>query len=446
MSIVLPRRKKVDIFTPSKAIQRAKDKLGPGYFDATLLECSKNAIELTKLVAKWEDIDKKRLKYIRERCLEQEHLIRTLKNHRNCVDDDDPIASIDGVETPEGKMIPPGFRFKSNGDIKTSTTALPTVQLDDNADPAKSDARAKRTFASVDYEKQIKDVEMVLFDIYKTLLKNRIDLFKTSGGKVKTYLRSHRNEYMPPTEALLPGFEEPNDVFAFKPGTSKSEHLSAKKISNPTHRNCIGCQFRLKATSEPVKNIVRGKEDVGKRRWKYAPRGKYVESTATLSTVSLMIKPSKAFSGSNVHFHECGSDLRGTRSEGLPRVLSSKDSGIQQDRPQNKLRKSVTTPELCTTCSRGKSVSEKELRFDTYTASLDSGLLLEQSGTTLSGKDSRKTSGMWRSGSEPLSRGFSRSYSSHTDNASIRNRLVDHKARLKSLKKIQVYSFFISEF
>ena len=437
MSIVLPRRKKIDIFTPSKAIQRAKDQLGPGYFDATLLECSKNAIELTRLVAKWEDLDKKRLKYLRERCLEQEHLIRTLKSHRDYVDKDDPVASLDGVETPEGKMIPPGFRFKSNGDIKTSTTGLSTVHLDETGNKhSAKEAKSLKTLANIDYEKQIKDVEMVLFDIYKTLLKNRIDLFNTSGGKVKTYLRSHRNEYLPPTEPLSE-FAEPSDRFAFKPGTSTSEHLSAKNISNPTHRNCIGCQFRLKATSEPVKNIVRGKEDVGKRRWKYAPRGKYVESTATLSTVSLIAKQSRVLTGSCVHFHKGEYGLHGTRSERLPRVLSSKDSGIQQDRPGNKLRKSATTPEFCKLCSRSKSTnSEKEIRFDTCTRSLDSGLVLNQSGTTLSGKDSRKTSGLWASGSEPLSGSFSRSFST---NRAIRNRLVDHKTRMKNLKKIQVH-------
>ena len=454
MSIVLPRRKKVDILTPSKAIQRAKDKLGPGYFDATLLECSKNAVELTKLVDKWEDIDKKRLKCIRELCLDQERLIRTLKSHRDCIDDDDPIASIDGVETADGKMITPGFRFKSNGDLKTSKTGLPIVQLDGNNDIDNSytttnvktpdSKEIPKASASVDYEKEIKDLEMVLFDIYKTLLKNRIDLFKTSGGKVKTYLRGHRNEYIPPTEPLLDMYENPNDRFAFKPGSSKSEYLSRKKISNPTHRNCIGCQFRLKATSEPVKNIVRGKEDVGKRRWSYVPRGKYAESTATLSTVSLRSKPSKAISGSNVHFHEYGSDLRGTRSEKLTQSLSMNDSEIQPDQPEYEPRRAITTPGLCSQCWRSKSaLSEKELRFDTYSTSLDSGLALEQSGTTLSGKHSMKTSGVWRSGSEPFSRASSRSFPSHADTRHFRNSLVDHKSRIKTLKTIQVRFFFL---
>lgn len=441
MSIVLPRRKKrVDIFAPSKAIQRAKETLGPGYFDATLLECSHNAVELTKLVSKWDDIDKKKLKRIRELCREQERMIRSLKSHANRVNDDDPIASIEGVETVEGKMVPPGFRFRSNGELKTSTTGLPTVnlELDDEGNvttrkesrldglnlqkSSKEKDETDQSYAKVDYDKEIRELENVLYDIYKGLLKNRIELFNTSGGSIRTYLRGHKNEYIPPPDTTdYLEYEKPNDRFAFKPGSSYSENLYKKKISNPSHRSCIGCQFRLKAASDTVavRASERGKEEVGRRRWNYVPQGKYVESTTAFSVTSLLSKPSKANVGSNVHFHEVDQTLRGAKSEKVFRGPNKKLSGVS-------LRATVSSPEYTARTWRSKSaVTEKELDFKHTSRSPDSSLGAGLSSTTVSGRGSA----LWRSFSASLPR---------TDNGPFSSHMVDQKLRLKTLKLLQV--------
>lgn len=448
----------MDILTPSKAIQQAKDKLGPSFFDETLVESSRNAIELTKLVGKWNDIDRKKMKYIKELYLEQERLIRTLKSHKERIEDD-PVASIEGVETADGKTIPPGFRFKSNGELKTSITGLSTVNLHESTDGGidrkeindrqkyensastpndekeSSIRRPRKHLTDVDYDKEIREIEAVLFGIYKTLLKNRLDLYKSTGGNIKTYLRGHRNEYIPTKEILDDVFEKPNARFAFKPGSPKGQSLSKKKISNPTHRHCVGCQFKLKATSEPVKTIVRGKEDVGKLRWSYVPQGRYVKSMSALSTVSLSSKPSKVVSGSSVRLVDDMPHTGATKSEKLLKTLSLKDSGYQSE---YNISDSKTGSEHHFYLRSKSAASRTGMDFDDGPASIVSGLGARRSGTALSWLSSRDSFGMVGSGSESLFRSNNRLGLSQVRRRQFSDILLDQKSRMKALKMMQV--------
>ena len=450
MSIVLPRpNKRVDIYTASNALQRAKERFGPKYFDSTLLECPLNAIELKKLLDKWNDLDKKKVIRVNEISREQERLVKNLKSHLHLIHDIDLTA---GTETAEGKMIPPGFRYHSNGELKASTTELPHLKFDEDDDQTTSrkeaqlsardsstDVKNKISKTSqmsaaencpqVDYDKEIRELENVLYDIYKGLLKSRIELLNTSGGSIRSFLRSHKNEYVPTPDTHGYDYESPNDRFAFKPGSSKSEHLHKKRVSCPTHRNCIGCQFKLKLKSATSRKAdERGKDEVGKRRWNYVPHGKYVGSTVALSTVSLSGKPSSssrtsvtsthpvynAASGHNVHFQEHDLNKR-TKCEKLLKVTN-----IREDSSQLKYDlRTTSSPALLSLGWRSRSAMTER----------DMNLRNQRNGRTENALSGKKSAMEGRFSVSPTWTGSSPGFSSH---------LRDHRSRMNTMKCLQV--------
>lgn len=310
MSIVFPRKKVVrnDIFAPRKSIMDAKEKLGPAYFDLSLLECSRNAIELNKLVNAWEDIDKARAKLLKNLDREQRQLLRTLKRNKPHCSKDDPEndfeASDEGIETLDGKPVPPGFRFKANGELKhSSQSSLPLNILEDESesDSEQEDTEtdengttttksldknpdrksSKAGYSYVDYRKEIQDLEIVLDSIARELARNQISLSKTSSGR--TFLRSHSKDHVSINEFLNQEEQKsPNARFAFKPGTSSKEPLHKKTVKTPSHRNCTGCMFKLKQESDDIARIIKNRETKLslKKTWSYVPQGRYVQSSA----------------------------------------------------------------------------------------------------------------------------------------------------------------------
>ena len=463
MSIVLPKRQKhVDMCTASSAIQRAKDRFGKNFVDSTLLECSRNAIELTKLIDKCDKLEKKKMKNITEITRAQEHLLRTLKGHLRLIKDGD-LAT--GTETFDGKRIPPGFRFHSNGELKAST-ALSKLNLDvdddddqvpcrtqsrpssmgsnaeiktrsSNAEIKSKSSRVRQdqiedNYVHVDYDKEIRELEKVLFEIYKGLLRSRIELYNTSGGSLRTYLRGHKNEYTPAPDTHGYDYESPNDRFAFKPGSSKSEHLYKKRISCPTHRSCIGCQFKLKHESETTLKVTkRGADEVGKIRWNYVPQGKYIKpSTTTLSTISLNGKTSaskislektdsmrKPTSGPSVRFQE--SDINHwTKSEKVLKTIILDDDSDKTLKSRLSGTNTTQTPMTW----RCKSAITDQEKSSSYNGKRNTGKLQAERGYSESWMGRSMSVSPTRAGSSP---GFSRS-------------LIQHNSRMDTLKVLQV--------
>ncbi|XP_060084711.1 uncharacterized protein LOC132563975 [Ylistrum balloti] len=118
MSIVLPKRANVDFLAPSQALQDAKKKLGPVYFDAKLIECPQNAVELSKLIQEWDEIDKKKFKIIEETRRNQRVLLHTLGSKYTF---SKHVTGLDSAsDLRDAKLPPPGFRYHSNGAPKLS--------------------------------------------------------------------------------------------------------------------------------------------------------------------------------------------------------------------------------------------------------------------------------------------------------------------------------------
>ncbi|XP_021380083.1 uncharacterized protein LOC110467318 [Mizuhopecten yessoensis] len=118
MSIVLPKRANVDFLAPSQALQDAKKKLGPIFFDAKLVECPQNAVELSKLIQEWDEIDKKKFKAIEENRRNQRVLLHTLGSRYTFSKHVTDFSSASDLR--DVKLPPPGFRYHSNGTPKLS--------------------------------------------------------------------------------------------------------------------------------------------------------------------------------------------------------------------------------------------------------------------------------------------------------------------------------------
>ena len=105
-------------FSPSKALQDAKLNLGPAYFDAKLIECPQNALELTKLRQNCEELDRQKHKAIEENQRSQRVLFHTLQSRYTF--SKTSIANPANPFVRDNKLPPPGFRYHANGNPKLS--------------------------------------------------------------------------------------------------------------------------------------------------------------------------------------------------------------------------------------------------------------------------------------------------------------------------------------
>ena len=116
MSIVLPRRKNTDFLAPSKTLLDAKKKLGPIYFDAKLIECPQNAVELTKLIQRLDDLEKQKFKAIEETSRSERILLHNFQSKQKFTNSGSSVEIIPDIR--DVKLPPPGFRYHANGDPK----------------------------------------------------------------------------------------------------------------------------------------------------------------------------------------------------------------------------------------------------------------------------------------------------------------------------------------
>lgn len=134
MSVILPKRANVDYLAPSQALEDAKKKLGPLYFDAKLIECPQNAVELSKLMQEWDEIDKKKFHVIEETRRSQRVLLHTLGSRYSFSNHASSLASCSDLR--DVKLPPPGFRYHSNGKPKLSL--VPDQDLSSEYSPSTS--------------------------------------------------------------------------------------------------------------------------------------------------------------------------------------------------------------------------------------------------------------------------------------------------------------------
>ncbi|XP_045213480.2 uncharacterized protein LOC123564174 [Mercenaria mercenaria] len=458
MSIVLPRRKKkTDIFAPRKSVQDAKEKLGPAFFDPSLLECSRNAIELNKLVNKWEDIEKQMVKVLRDLSREQKSLARSFKRSHSTNDSSSKgVSTEEYIETLDGKQIPPGFRFKSNGELKASTTSLShlAVSTSDEDINTKDDAKLSQksdrlSYNGIDYNKEIEMLRDVIVDICEELSKSRISLSKSNSGKLKTFLRAHSNEYTSVSDYTGELYEKPNDRFAFQPGSVERRNLHKQTIKTPSTRACVGCQFKLRQQSDKLQKLkTETDKNVLKRRWSYVPVGKYVSSSTSLDSNShLLRKSSLPFA----RFEEHKIDIKKDSKPSLVRlkvdseIIPRKTVSFQHKQKEHPLTEGRTKSSPCVRRKDHLATGERETVSETHqkpksattkTPKLCGGRSLESSLFKRSARNSRSSA---NSDTFIIGRCLdsSQSFRSGVSSRNSSRMLTDFETRLSLLKEFQ---------
>lgn len=290
--------------TPSKALQDAKKRLGPVYFDAKLVECPQNAVILTKLLNHLDELDKQRLKIIEEGRKNQRILLHTLQSRY--------IRDI--------KLPPPGFRFHANGDPKLSllqSSDRPTrfqnlceqedvlltqtfIRSDCNLDTFEIKQKSSNaTEEFVEFKDEIQEIENIIRELEDDLKKSKINVNNVGSAREKamSFLRAHSQgeEALVRTASEPLKFSQPNDRFPFQPGSStfacKKGSIAVEKIPKSTlHSTCIACQYKLKHSSEDFQRLTDDVNRLKPKRWNIGFHGTSMNSpSSNLSTPSSIL-------------------------------------------------------------------------------------------------------------------------------------------------------------
>ncbi|KAK3098068.1 hypothetical protein FSP39_015856 [Pinctada imbricata] len=315
-------------FSPSQALQDAKSKLGPVYFDSKLIECPKNAIELSKLRQSLEDIDKQKHKAMEENERAQRVLVHTLQSRYTF----SKMAMTSPVSpyVRDNKLPPPGFRYHANGNPKlslqqsNSTSAkenketelstnrarseaemiIHSTRIHHNRENGTSDKNEIRTKSSVsssqdskteskedldfECEKEVQEIAKIIHELDKELekCKAKVSNDATPREKALSFMRAHsRSDKDLEMSAWVPlSYSRPNDRFPFQPGSSSfklkdSESILKRERKATKHSSCIACQYKLKHDSRDFMELKKKTSDNNvQRRWSIAPHGRFLEA------------------------------------------------------------------------------------------------------------------------------------------------------------------------
>ncbi|XP_067676485.1 uncharacterized protein [Haliotis asinina] len=331
MSVVFPHRRR-EFLAPSKALQDLKEKLGPVYFDAKLIECPQNAVELAKLLQRLEELDKQKFKRLSEKSREQRVLQNSLSSRYVNVKDPSSVSLLSSSssvksfsEIIDQKKLPPGFRFHANGDPKsgvmvrdedatdsrtsiTSQFALAerkdkTWRDDDvfdvNDDKQEGEASSESKprdpgYEEIDYSHEIEELEMVIMQLEAQLIsqsdKSTVSDDETVSSK-HNFLRAHSHS----GEIFESCLNRTSANYAYDPeqqsrrdkrNVSQSAVTRFKPSVAKTSK-CLACQFKLKHVGN---EFFKPKDKCfTKERWHIPPSGRFVASPNISATSSLRL-------------------------------------------------------------------------------------------------------------------------------------------------------------
>ncbi|XP_061169298.1 uncharacterized protein LOC133178594 [Saccostrea echinata] len=355
---------------PSKALQDAKEKLGPVYFDAKLVECPQNAVELAKLLNNLDELDKQRMKILDEAKKNQRILLQTLQSRYTFSKSSPTLSANQSIR--DIKLPPPGFRYHANGDPKLSLlesrgeSPYPQETSFQNI-TEHDDVLLKQTFIasdsnlhqlqkarnadeeSTDLEEEIKEVENLIREIEKDLKRSKISVHDIGSAREKamSFLRAHSHGADALAKSISEplSFSKPNDRFPFQPGTStfaskKSSPTLKERPKSTSHSSCIACQYKLKHSSEDFKRLTDNINGLKFKKWNIAPSGTLVKSPSLKIPVKSSILQSSSSSKSKISpTNRVTFNLdKGTKSEALMKT-----------RPKSSIDSKVPTEQACGT-------------------------------------------------------------------------------------------------
>nr|XP_034334951.1 uncharacterized protein LOC105327945 [Crassostrea gigas] len=377
--------------SPSKALQDAKEKLGPVYFDAKLVECPQNAVELAKLLNNLDELDKQRLKIIEEGRKNQRILLHTLSSRYTFSKSSPSLSANQSIR--DVKLPPPGFRYHANGDPKLSLLQSPTGSLhirgtDTSSQnlPEQEDVLLKQTFIASDsnlhkmhvaekspnssdnaigFEEEIHEIENIIRELEEDMKKSKINVNSVGSAREKamSFLRAHSQgeEALAKTISEPLTYSQPNDRFPFQPGAStftskKSSPTIKERPKSTSHSSCVACQYKLKHSSEDFKRLSDTMDKIKIKRWNIAPQGTLVKSPSSKLSVAPSIlhssnssKSKSSFSSNRVTFN-LDADSK-PKFQDRPRPKSSVETEFLHNRA------SGTRSTQSSMSSRGRSVS-----------------------------------------------------------------------------------------
>ncbi|XP_046327654.1 uncharacterized protein LOC124111844 [Haliotis rufescens] len=331
MSVVFPCRKR-EFLAPSKTLQDLKVKLGPVYFDAKLIECPQNAVELVKLLQKLEELDKQKFKKLSEKSREQRVLQNSLSSRY--VNIKDPscsslLSTSSSVksfsEVIDQKKLPPGFRFHANGDPKSGVMAPDRDVVDSRTsvtsrlsatdrrdgrwrdddggnvddDKLEDEITEENTprdpgYEEIDYSHEIEELERVIMQLEAQLIsqsdKSTISDDETVSSK-HNFLRAHSHS----GEIFESCLNRTSANYAYDPEQQYrleklpgSQFLGSRfKPTVSKNSKCLACQFKLRHVgNEFLKSNGKG---ITKERWHIAPSGCFVASPTISAKSSLRL-------------------------------------------------------------------------------------------------------------------------------------------------------------
>ncbi|KAJ8321553.1 hypothetical protein KUTeg_000895 [Tegillarca granosa] len=329
MSIVLPGRNlKVNFLAPSKAFQDAKETLGPEYFDAQLIECPQNAVELSKLIKEWDELDKQRFKAVEEVRRNQRVLLHTLSSRYTFSKSSNSLESLTSIS--DVKLPPPGFRYHADGSKKVedgngkknSVLDLGTFEEDgeENDTIIVDTLIGKTSVAKVSIPQRIgfdKLVKTSKFDTtetkplssetehYKdnheidkeTLLRFKLEIEQMMADSdlrqelpknaSASRCRISKQLQFEPVSRSEPSTDKThsNDGFPFRQKSSgffrvenKIDALYKPIRKTPICSKCTACRYKLQHSSVDFRKLQQSLNNPKFRRWNIAPQGVLVES------------------------------------------------------------------------------------------------------------------------------------------------------------------------
>lgn len=344
-SLVLPRKKNTDFLAPSKTLQDAKKKLGVIYFDSKLIECPQNAVELTKLLKEWDELDKQKYKIVEETKRKQRILLKSINSHYAVKESTTSLEKESDVCLVDVKLPPAGFRFHSDGEPKLKQVELDsslssTVSFartpsrvtsgglyssqDLNLNMKKSstkslnnssDGRIPKIDSDIDYKKEIQQLESVIDDLTTDLANSRLTEEYERKFDIKShsmsFLRAHSRDKIGISNHRY--YFDPSPSSSFKHGT-----MGKRSIENKSHNSCTACQFKLKhstADYEKLKNVL---TKPCLRKWHIAPSGTFTESKADINRVESRLDKASKTSSVNLYKYSRGNGVTTTQSHYQP--------------------------------------------------------------------------------------------------------------------------------
>ena len=271
------------------------------YRGAQIVECPQNVVELRKLLLACQHIERDRKKSISRINNEKQLMRKTYKRN---------LSAEELVKEGSTFDLAPGFRFKRNGDLKSSDSKTTTREKSvaniekrlsslfisrykrtvsqEQLSPGGDAGTVARKLSRAEINREISQIEKELRELKTNSnivnINNRIISVKDQLSHVKISVKSSDTKK---EVSRLQKPEKPN-LRPKSNETKKKKEFSTDRFSRKFSRmNCAACEARLKHSSTDISEKGRKTSSKPAVRWESAPSGVYVRKLDSHSQTSV---------------------------------------------------------------------------------------------------------------------------------------------------------------